>query len=252
MSHARLLLVGVLVALLVALVLLLVALTRSMVGTARASVLISLGRYADARRYLESAVARRPTWLGFPPSLHRTSVFHLAACDFEEGRLDEAVARLRTIRTKQRLLGDAVEAMIAATLVVAGVEPTEARERLERIVGRRSSPNIVLLLAHALLSEGDDEAARAMFATVDDATGRAKSPLAWGGFVRFDGITRARFTEPFLRGWFLLRTGDAERAAPLLEEAARCRVANRFSTMATTLRASDGRSRRPHAPDGHD
>jgi hypothetical protein len=250
MSDVRvlLLLILALLALLFPLVALLVRLTRSMWRVTHTSYQVTRGRYAHARVYLEHAVRRRAAWFGFHPDLQRRCAFDLAACDFEDGRLEEAVARLRAIRTRHHVFADAIEAMAGAALLLGDKDPSAARQHLERIVDRRGSENIVLLLSHALLSDGDEEAARAMFATVDDERAKVPRALAWGAFVRFDGLIRARFTEAFLRGWFFLRTGDPERAMPLFAHAAECPVGNRFSSMAAHFLAEAGGGGPPVAP----
>jgi hypothetical protein len=197
---------------------------------------LSSGQYARARVHAERAALRLPRFM--PETERRQCALLLAACDFEEGNLGSAIERLRASATRNDVLGDAVEAMIGASMLLADVDPGASRRHLETIVGRRPSANVVLLLAHALLSEGDLEAAHAMFATADNAN--APIHRLWGPYVRYDSFERRAHSEAFLRGWFLLRTGEPERAKPLLAQAEQCRIPNQFSIRAAHLRAALG------------
>lgn len=220
-----------------AVLLIVVRLGMRLVPKFRASQQIGQGRYALARVYLERVVACPASWLHLPwmgvtPDLHLWCAFNLAVCDVEEGHFDDAIARLRPLRTRDRMLADAVEATLGLAILLAEKNAGEAREHLERVVGRRGTTNLVLLLSHALLSEGDAVAAHAMFMTSSSAAPRS---IRWGAFVRFESIPRAPFTEALLRGWFLFRTGEREQARPLLARASTCRVPNLFSRMAVEI-----------------
>jgi hypothetical protein len=235
--------VALLFALLAALVVLVAELVRQMrwlFAFGAALYQVHAGQYARARVYGERALRCRPRFGLFFPRADRQGqcALLLATCDFEEGNLGSASERLRTIATKSVLLGDAVAAMIAASMLLADLDPGAARSHLESIVGRRPSANVVLLLAHALLSEGDSEAARAMFATADAANAPMQS--AWGARVLYDSVYRSAHSEAFLRGWFLLRTGEPERAKPLLAQAEQCSIPNQFSIRAARLRVALG------------
>jgi tetratricopeptide (TPR) repeat protein len=222
-------------ALLVVVVAVFVRQTRWLVPLSAALRYLRTGQYARARVYAERAALRARL---APEKNRRACALCLAACDFEEGNLGSAIERLRASAARNDLLGDAAEAMIGASMLLADVDPGAARRRLETIVGRRPFANVVLLLAHALLSEGDLEAARAMFATADNAN--APIHFGWGAYVRYDSFERRAHSEAFLRGWFLLRTGEPERAKPLLAQAEQCSIPNQFSIRAAQLRAALG------------
>jgi hypothetical protein len=214
--------VAVLLALLFFFTTVLVLLLAQLACRARCSYRIHRGQYAAARAELEAILCRPPSLLRCHRETRWFAAFHLAVCDLEEGRAPEAIARLRALESRRAHQRDVVDVTLGAALLVSGGDPTEARERLERVVPRRPTVNVVLLLSHAILAEGDEEGARAMLATATADACDTSPSLVWQGLVRFDGPRRRAATEAFLRGWYAWYFSQSKNAEarPILEEAA--------------------------------
>lgn len=220
-----------------------------------AAVAWSLGVLRQPRALVQSGHWReagiaaerlRNSWLRIFPSVRDEAAHARAACLHLEGKLEESLAALRTLRggggRGRGHLADAIALLEGANLVMVGGDAHLAVARLTTACGSpRSSPEDLVFLALAKHGAGDLAGAESTF---------AEAPLA-----RPKGAPSPRIYEPafhYLRGLYLMKTGRPEEAAADLEAAAASPITTIYVERARALSprasADDGDGRASLAP----
>jgi tetratricopeptide (TPR) repeat protein len=221
-----------------ALLLAIAVLVRLLWLTLRGTALLFAGAYPEARAIWERKVG---SWL---PGMDASARYNAAYCLHHEGRLDEALGRLRDLssRRPRGLIAGLTQTLTGATLVLLDRSPEEADALIRQgdpVFPQRQAP---LLRAHAALARGDQASAVELVAVAD---AMPEPP----GFKL--GLVTARVDRPlviaveaYLRGWYAERTGDLERAR---QEYARAAAAPRGSIYVHRARAAVERLAAPAA-----
>jgi tetratricopeptide (TPR) repeat protein len=213
-----------------ALLLVLAVLVRFLWLILRGTALLFTGAFSEARAIWERWVG---SWL---PGMDISARYNTAYCLHHEGRLDEALERLRDLssRRPRGVLAGLTQTLTGATLVLLERSPEEADALIRQgdpAFPQRQAP---LLRAHAALARGDQASAVELVATADSMPEPPSFQLGLLVMARVDRPLVIA-VEAYLRGWYAERTGELDRAR---QEYARAAAAPRGSLYVHRARAA--------------
>ncbi len=181
-------------------------LTRESLRARRPKRLLREGRYAQAR---EAARQVSESWLSRLSPVRNAARYAIASCLHLQGDLDASLRTLSALPTAGlgRQLRYARLSLEAANLVLDGRDLPRAEVALREARAIQETPEDLLFHAHALLGLDRRSEALALFHRAAGARPRRPNALETTAFH-------------FLRGFFLVRTGERARAIADLQAAA--------------------------------
>jgi hypothetical protein len=181
---------------------------------------VAAGRWADARK-----AARRleRSWLRLFHGVVDASRYTRALCYHLEGRFEESLGVLATVRTTKAMRYAALT-LEAGNLLFLGRDHDRIVVLLDQARADKELPEDALLLALAELGLGRREKAELSFARA--------------GVERAEGLDGPLINEPvfhYLRALYLLKTGRAAESIPDLTAAAHAKQTSVYVQRARTL-----------------